>query len=82
MANRDARVDDQCDRDSAGATRPVVAARQLGLDELPEVLQAFGERATDLSPELGGGWGGWREILVNQEDRARALDVLADAQRE
>ena len=66
--------------------RLTVAASQGEADLISALLRSAGidssDRASDLSPELGGGWGGWREILVNEDDRARALDVLADAQRE
>ena len=66
--------------------RLTVAASQGEADIISGLLRSAGiacsERPTEQSPELGGGWGGWREILVNQDDRARALDVLADAQRE
>ena len=37
-----------------------------------------GERAVDISAERGGGWGGWREVLVRDADLAIAHDLIAD----
>jgi len=36
-----------------------------------------GDRAASISVERGGGFGGWREILVAEDDLAVARDVLA-----
>ena len=34
------------------------------------------DRATDMSAERGGGFGGWREILVEETDLAAARELL------
>jgi hypothetical protein len=36
-----------------------------------------GDRAADLSAERGGGFGGWREILVGADDVDAARELLA-----
>jgi Putative prokaryotic signal transducing protein len=39
------------------------------------------DRATDMFAERGGGFGGWREILVEETDLAAARELLASAER-
>jgi hypothetical protein len=36
-----------------------------------------GDRAANLSAERGGGFGGWREILVSEDDLDAARELLA-----
>ena len=40
------------------------------------------DRATGISVEQGGGFGGWREILVEATDVTAARELLASAERE
>ena len=61
--------------------RLTVVASQGEADVICSLLRAngihCGERATDLSQERGGGYGGWREVLVRDDDVAAARDLIA-----
>jgi hypothetical protein len=60
--------------------RLTVVASQGEADVICSLLRAHGiecgERPTDLSAEQGAGWGGWREVLVRQDDLAFAEELL------
>lgn len=63
----------------AGVCLTVVGS-QGEADVICSLLRARGiecaERATDLSAEQGGGWGGQREVLVTRGDLATAQELL------
>jgi hypothetical protein len=63
----------------AGVLLTVVGS-QGEADVICSLLRAHGiecgERATDLSAEQGGGWGGQREVLVARADLATAQELL------
>ena len=61
--------------------RLTVVGSQGEADVICSLLRAngieCGERATDLSAERGGGWGGQREILVRQTDFGAAWELIS-----
>jgi len=60
--------------------RLTVVASQGEADVICSLLRAHGikcaERATNLSAEQGGGWGGQREVLVAEPDLVSAQELL------
>jgi hypothetical protein len=60
--------------------RLTVVGSQGEADVICSLLRAYGigcgDRAADLSVERGGGFGGWREILVSQGDVEAARELL------
>jgi hypothetical protein len=60
-----------------------VVPTQGEADVICSLLRAHGiqcgERATDLSAELGGGSGGWREVFVRDSDLGVARELIASA---
>jgi len=50
-------------------------------DVICSLLRSYGirctDRAADVSAERGGGFGGWREILVSPEDLDAARELIA-----
>jgi Putative prokaryotic signal transducing protein len=60
-----------------------VVATQGEADVICSLLRANGiecsERATDVSAERGGGYGGWREVLVGDSDLSVARELIAAA---
>jgi hypothetical protein len=68
------------DADMEVGVRLAVVASQGEADVVCSLLRAHGidcgERATDLSAEQGGGWGGQREILVAKADLTLAQELL------
>jgi len=65
----------------ADTVRLTVVPSQGEADVICSFLRAHGigcgERATDFSAERGGGYGGWREVLVSETDVAVARDLIA-----
>ena len=63
-----------------GTVRLTVVGSQGEADILCSLLRTAGircaDRAADLTNERGGGWGGWREILVAEEDLEAAQALL------
>ena len=63
--------------------RLTVVGSQGEADVICSLLRAHGiecgERAVDSVDELGGGWGGQREILVRQADLRFAHELLRSA---
>jgi hypothetical protein len=61
--------------------RLTVVGSQGEADVICSLLRAngieFGERATDLTAEQGGGWGGQREVLVRQVDLGAARELIS-----
>jgi hypothetical protein len=55
-------------------------------DVICSLLRAHGiqcaDRAANLSAERGGGFGGWREILVGGDDVGLARELMAAAEAE
>jgi hypothetical protein len=60
-----------------------VVATQGEADVICSLLRANGiecsERATDVSAERGGGYGGWREVFVGDSDLGVARELIAAA---
>jgi hypothetical protein len=60
--------------------RLTVVGTQVEADTICSLLRAngikCGERAADVSAERGGGFGGWREILVAAGDLEAARGVI------
>jgi hypothetical protein len=58
-----------------------VVATQGEADVICSLLRAHriecGERAADVSAERGGGYGGWREVLVSEKDLGIARELIA-----
>ena len=58
-----------------------VVATQGEADVICSLLRAHGiecgERATDVSAERGGGFGGWREVFVSETDLGVARALIA-----
>jgi type III secretory pathway lipoprotein EscJ len=65
--------------------RLTVVATQGEADVICSLLRAHGiecgERATDVSAEQGGGWGGQREVLVARADLVSAQELLNSSNR-
>jgi len=65
--------------------RLTVVASQGEADVICSLLRTAeikcADRATDMFVERGGGFGGRREILVDETDLAAARELLASAQR-
>jgi hypothetical protein len=61
-----------------------VVATQGEADVICSLLRAHridcGERATDVSAERGGGFGGWREVFVSKTDLGVARELIASAE--
>lgn len=55
-------------------------------DVICSLLRAYeircADRATDMPAEHGGGFGGWREILVSPDDLDTARELIAAKQAE
>ena len=68
-------------RDMADVVQLTVVATQGEADVICSLLRAYeiqcSDRATRVSVERGGGFGGWREILVNANDLETAREVIA-----
>ena len=64
-------------------TSLTVVATQGEADVICSLLRAHGiecaERATDISAERGGGYGGWREVFVSETDLGVARELIAAA---
>ena len=64
--------------------RLTVVASQGEADVICSLLRSAkiecADRATDMFVERGGGFGGWREILVDEADLAAARELLASAE--
>jgi Putative prokaryotic signal transducing protein len=64
----------------AGVARVTIVGSQGEADVICSLLRAHGidcsERGADLSAERGGGFLGWREILVGEEDLRVARELL------
>jgi hypothetical protein len=58
-----------------------VVATQGEADVICSLLRAHGiecsERAADVSAERGGGYGGWREVLVSEKELGVARELIA-----
>ena len=67
----------------AGVVRLKVVASQGEADVICSLLRSAkircAERATNMSAERGGGFGGWREILVEESDLPAARQLLTNA---
>jgi hypothetical protein len=67
----------------ADVARLTIVGSQGEADVICSLLRAHGidcsERGADLSAEQGGGFFGWREILVGEEDLQAARDLLEAA---
>jgi Putative prokaryotic signal transducing protein len=67
----------------ADSVRLAVVGSQGEADVICGLLRAHGiecrDRAADLSAERGGGSGGWREVLVGDDDLDAAREVLASS---
>jgi hypothetical protein len=66
------------------AVRLTVVATQGEADVICSLLRTEGiacaDRASDaLGVEAGGGFGGWREVLVEEADLERARALIANA---
>jgi hypothetical protein len=61
-----------------------IVASQGEADVICSLLRAHGircaDRAADISAERGGGFGGWRQILVRPEDLEPARELIAPKQ--
>jgi len=61
--------------------RLTVVGSQGEADVISSMLRAHGiecgDRALNPTVELGGGWGGWRELLVSEDDLEEARELLA-----
>ena len=68
----------------ADLTRLTVVASQGEADVICSLLRSAEirctERATDISAERGGGFGGWREVLVEETDLPFARELLNSSQ--
>jgi type III secretory pathway lipoprotein EscJ len=69
----------------AEVVRLTVVGSQSEADVVCSLLRAHGiacaDRAADVSAERGGGFGGWREILVRENDVASARELLGTSGR-
>jgi len=67
----------------ADLVRLTVVVSQGEADIICALLRTEGircsERATDMFADRGGGFGGWREILVEEADVTAGLELLASA---
>jgi type III secretory pathway lipoprotein EscJ len=65
----------------ADVVRLTVVASQGEADVICALLRSAeincADRATDMFAERGGGFRGWREVLVEETDLAAARDLLA-----
>jgi hypothetical protein len=65
--------------------RLTVVASQGEADVICSLLRSAdircADRATGIFAERGGGFGGWREVLVDEDDLAAARELLASAER-
>ena len=64
----------------ASLTRLTVVASQGEADVICSLMRSAeircAERAADMSAERGGGFGGWREILVDEAEVTFARELL------
>jgi Putative prokaryotic signal transducing protein len=67
----------------AGVMRVTIVGSQGEADVICSLLRAHGidcsDRGADLSAERGGGFFGWREILVGEADLQAARELLERA---
>jgi len=67
----------------ADTVRLTIVGSQGEADIICSLLRASGircgDRAADVSVQGGGGFGGWREILVSEDDLEAARELLATA---
>jgi hypothetical protein len=65
----------------ADVVRLTVVGSQGEADVICSLLRAHGidcrDRAADISAERGGGFGGWRELLVSDSDLEASRELLA-----
>ena len=65
----------------ADVVRLTVVGSQGEADVICGLLRAHGitagDRVADVSAEWSGGYGGWREILVSEDDVEAARELLA-----
>jgi hypothetical protein len=68
----------------ADVVRVTIVPSQGEADVICSLLRGYeircADRAADMSAERGGGFGGWREILVSPEDLDAARDLIAAKQ--
>jgi hypothetical protein len=66
----------------ANVVRLTIVSNQGQADVICSLLRAHGikcaDRAADISAERGGGFGGWREVLVAEVDLPSARGLLED----
>ena len=65
----------------ADVVRVTIVRSQGEADVICSLLRAYeircADRAAGLSAERGGGFGGWREVLVSPEDLDAARELIA-----
>jgi hypothetical protein len=68
----------------AKVVRVTIVRSQGEADVICSFLRSYeiqcADRAADISAERGGGFGGWREILVSPEDLGAARELIAAKQ--
>ena len=68
----------------ADVVQVTIVGSQGEADVICSLLRAYeircADRAADVSAERGGGFGGWREILVSPEDLDAARELIAAKQ--
>jgi hypothetical protein len=68
----------------ADVVRVTIVRSQGEADVICSLLRSYelrcADRAADISAERGGGFGGWREILVSPEDLDAARELIAAKQ--